>query len=85
MSKRHTEENMIWATGMMAVVVLVSLAVWSGVLPWAFFGGVAAALVVYLVTRAWDIAFGVGFAIAALILLLGIVSLVSPGWYQDLI
>lgn len=84
MSNRQTEGSMAWAAGFMAVVVLVSLVVLSGALPWAILGGAAAAAVVFWLTRAWDYAFSAGFATALLILVLGIASWLSPGWYQGL-
>lgn len=81
MSARRAEENAVWA-GLLFIVVL-GLAI--GVLPWAILGGLAVAAVVYWLTREWGSALNGGYLTAAVILILGLMSRFSPGWYQGLL
>ena len=86
MAARRYEEYVMWAgSGLFVAVVLVSLAVWSWAIPWAIAGGLVVALAVYLATRELALAFGAGCGTAGGILILGIGSLLSPGWHQGLL
>ena len=85
MSTRRPEEYMIWAFVLMVAVFLVALIVSSGILLWAIAIGVAAAVAVYLVTRELASALSWGLSTAMCVLMLGAMSVLSPGWYQSLL
>ncbi len=84
MASRRPGDDRLVAIGLGIGVILVLLAVTSGVLPWAILGGVVVAGVAYWQTYEWETA-GIAGAIAAgAILLIGGMSVLSPGWYQGL-
>ena len=85
MARRHSDEEMLWVVGLGFAMVLGLLAVVSGVLPWAIAGGVVVAGVVYWFTHEWGTAGITGGFTTAVILLLGGMSVLSPGWYQSLL
>ena len=85
MARRHSDDDMIWGLGLVCTVVLGLLGLQSGVLPWAIAGGVAVAGIILWYTREWGPTFIAGGLAAAVILLLGGMSVLSPGWYQGLL
>ena len=76
------------ASSLLVVAGLVSvfmLATWiqeSGVLPWAVLGGGLTFGAMWWLLRDLGAAFIVGIFTTAAIALMGIMSVVSPGWYR---
>lgn len=85
MARRRSDEEAFWLFGLALVVFLGLLAVVNGVLPWAIAGGVVVAGVVLWYTREWRTAGIAGGLAAAVILLLGGMSVMFPGWYQGVL
>lgn len=85
MARRRSEDDMILGLGLVLTVGLGLLGFQSGVLPWAIGGGVAVAGVVLWYTHEWGTAGIAGGIAAAVILLLGGMSVLSPGWYQGVL
>ena len=85
MARWRSDDDMIWGLGLVFTVGLGLLGLHSGVLPWAIAGSVAVAGVVLWYTREWRTAAIAGGSTAAVVLLLGGMSVLSPGWYQSLL
>ena len=81
---RRSEDERVVAIVLGFGGILVLLAVTNGVLPWAIAGGVAATGVAYWATHEWGTAGIAGGLTASAILLIGGMSVLSPGWYQSL-
>ena len=63
----------------------LALAVASGSLPWAVFGGLGASGVTMVASRQWTNALAVGVFVAIVISAFGIAAMLSPGWYKGLL
>ena len=85
MARKNSDEEVFWGLGLVLTVGLGILGFQSGVLPWAIAGGVAVAGVVLWYTREFRTAGGAGIFTTAVLLLLGGMSVLSPGWYQSLL
>ena len=71
--------------GIVAILVVLSLVVQSGVLPWAIFAGVIALVVTLLVSRELKAAAAAGGITSAAVSFFGVLAMMSPGWYQSLL
>ena len=76
-------ENAYWYVvgGLTGVVLIVA----SGVLPWAITGGVVSSGATFAVSRQWKGALAAGIAVAVIISLFGVMAMLSPGWYRDVL
>ncbi len=81
----NSNEAGLWVLGLIVMGIVVVLGVSSGALPWAIAISGLAAVATYLVTREWSWAISWGFASFMGVLLLGAMSLLSPGWYRPLL
>lgn len=70
--------------GILAVIGFLTLALESGVLPWAIILGLLTSAVMLLWLREWKSACLAGGGVAFVIVSFGILALLSPGWYRDL-
>ncbi len=66
-------------------LLLLVLAVASGSLPWAIFGGLGAFGVTMVASRQWTNALLVGAGVAIVISAFGIAAMLSPGWYKGVL
>ncbi|MDD9995490.1 MAG: hypothetical protein OXS35_07075 [Dehalococcoidia bacterium] len=67
------------------LVSAILIAIWiieSGVLPWAVLGGALTFLATWRLSGDLGAAWAVGVLTMAAILVMGIMSVVSPGWYR---
>ena len=85
MSKSSEEQVILGAIGFTAVVVFVGAAILSGLLPLALLSGVVVFTVVFACTRELQPASWAGGGVAALITLIGVANVLSPGWHQNLL
>ena len=85
MARMHSDEEVLWGLGLAFTVGLGILGFQSGVLPWAIAGGVAVAGIVLWYTREYRTAGGAGIFTTVVTLLLGGMSVMFPGWYQNLL
>lgn len=85
MRNRRTDDLTVIWLGVAGLVSLFMLATWireSGVLPWAALGGLIAGAATLRFSRELSTIFVVGLTTATAIALMGIFSVVSPGWYR---
>ena len=82
MSSRALDRNVYWCVfwGLLWLV----LAVDSGSLPWAIFGGIGAFGLTLAVSRRWTNALAVAAVVTFIISAFGIFAMFSPGWYRGL-
>ncbi len=66
----------------LAWVILIAA---SGSLQWVIIGGVAASGLAFIVSRQWKRAATTGVAATIIISALGIMAMISPGWYKNLL
>ena len=83
MSSRASVQN-IYGYVFLGLLWLV-LAVASGSLPWAVFGGLGASGVTMVASRQWTNALAVGAVVAFVISAFGIAAMISPGWYKGVL
>ena len=72
------------AIAVTAVLILAGVIIASGALVWALGGGALAAVVLFVLSRNPKASLAGGSATFGLILVLGIFSWLSPGWYEHL-
>ena len=82
MRGRGPDNALIWVVGAVAAIWFISVVVQSGVLPWAIVGGIATASLALWISRQLGVALSAGAAVAAVTVVLGALSTVSPGWYR---
>ena len=73
-----------YRNGIAALVWLI-LTVASGSLLWVIIGGFGASGITLAVHRRWVVALEVGVAAGLIISILGIASMISPGWYEGVL
>ena len=79
---RRTEQDLSLIVGIVAVVVVVTAAIQSGLLPWAFLSGVAVFTAVLIYSRELEPASWAGGSVAALVALIGTLNVLAPGWHN---
>ena len=84
-SSREAEFVILAVIALGGLVYTANALLESGVLPWAFLGGIAAAFWALWISRNWITALYSGGAAAVTIAVLGIVSWQNPGWYKTLL
>ena len=68
-----------------AGLVWMVLATASGSLPWAIIGGFATSGLAFAVSRQWKNTLALGVFAAGVISVLGVMAMLSPGWYKNLL
>ena len=67
-----------------AILIAIGVIIASGALIWALGGGTLVAVVLFVLSRNPKASLAAGAATFGLILVLGIFSWLSPGWYEHL-
>ena len=70
------------ALGLVSIFMLATWIMESGVLPWAILGGALVSVAMWRLLGELGAAFFIGISTTAVIALMGIMSVVSPGWYR---
>ena len=73
------------ALGIPALVVFVFLAFQSGILLWAGGAGVVTLVGVLVSSGRWQPALATACGVTFIVSLLGIMAMISPGWYLSLL
>lgn len=71
--------------GIVAALVVLWLVIQSGVLLWAIFLGVIVSAVTLLLRRELRTAVAAGGITTVLVSFLGVLAMMSPGWYRSLL
>lgn len=82
---RKEEQLLYLGIGFAAAVILATAAVLSGALPWALAFGLVSFLVTLKLAGDFKTASSVSGSGMALIMLVGALNYLFPGWYQHLI
>ena len=76
---RNVSENVIGALLWLVLIVV------SGSLWWVIIGSLGASGLTLAVHRRWAVALEVGVVVGVIISILGIASMISPGWYEGVL
>ena len=81
------DEKLVWQAlpEVIGTMIVVALAAASGVMPWAIFAGAGTFLLTGIGLREWYAAVIAGVVATGIVSVLGIVAMLSPGWYKGLL